>query len=101
MNSNKRTLKFIGRELLFFLALAAFVVIAITLGTIIAIIIALIGRWTGVGKDIYIYATLFICIWYAWDAMAWVVGKIADRYERVREQEYFEQKSINHENENS
>lgn len=88
--NHKRILKPIGDGLLLAVALAVFVVLAITLAVGATLLLVFIGRWTGLGNDIFVYAVLFIAIGKAWDALAWVVGKIADWVERKKEREYFE-----------
>lgn len=86
----KNVLKFIGHELLFIFAIAVFISLVTALGVSATILLAILGRWIGIGKDIFIYFALFCICWKAWDVLAWVVGKIADRIERKKEREYFE-----------
>lgn len=86
----KNVLKFIGDELLFIFALAVFIVLVTALGVAATILLAILGRWIGIGEDIFIYFALFCICWKAWDALAWMVGKIADKIERKKEREYFE-----------
>lgn len=95
MKRLKAILKFIGDALLFAFAVTVFMFLVAILGTSAAILIAVIGKWIGVGKDIFIYATLFVTFWKAWDFLAWIVGKIADREERKKEREYFERLNNN------
>lgn len=83
-------LKFIGNELLFIFAIAVFIVLVTLLGAVATILLAMLGHWIGIGKDIFIYFALFCISWKVWDALAWVVGKIDDRIERKKEREYFE-----------
>lgn len=80
----KIVLKFIGNELLFIFALAVFIVLVTALGVAATILLAILGRWIGIGKDIFIYFALFCTCWKAWDALVWVVGKIVDRNERKK-----------------
>lgn len=75
----KSVLKFIGNGLLFIFALAVFIVLVMALGVAATILLALLGRWIGIDKDIFIYFALFCISWKAWDVLAWVVGKIANR----------------------
>lgn len=86
----KSILKFIGNELLFIFALAVFIGLVMALGTAALILLALIGRWIGIGYDIFTYFAGFYIYWKVWDGLAWVVGKIADKIERKEEREYFE-----------
>ncbi len=86
----KSVLKFIGNELLFMFAIAVFIALVTALGVGAAILLAMLGRWIGIDKDIFIYFALFCISWKVWDVLAWVVGKIADRIERKKEREYFE-----------
>ena len=85
----KSVLKFIGNGLLFIFALAVFIVLVMALGVAATILLALLGRWIGIDKDIFINFALFCISWKVWDALAWVVGKIADKIERKKEREYF------------
>lgn len=86
----KSVLKFIGNELLFVFAIAVFIALVTALGVAATILLAMLGRWIGIDKDIFIYFALFCISWKVWDALAWIVGKIADRIERKKEREYFE-----------
>lgn len=86
----RNTLKSIGNELLLIFALATFIVLVMTLGGVATILLAMLGHWIGIGKDIFIYFALFCISWKVWDVLAWVVGKISDRIERKKEREYFE-----------
>lgn len=86
----KSVLKFVGNELLFIFALAVFIGLVTALGVVATILLAMLGHWIGIGKDIFIYFALFCISWKVWDALAWIVGKIADRIERKKEREYFE-----------
>lgn len=84
-------LEFIGCQLLLALALAVFIVLVIILGTGATFLVVFIGEWIGIGKDIFIYIVLFVAYWKAWDALAWVVGKIADREERKKIRNFYEE----------
>ncbi len=90
----KEILRHIWRGLSLALALAVFIILVLSLGTGASIIIALIGKMIGIGKDIFIYIVLFVCIDKAWDALAWVVGKIAEREEQKKEKQYFERRKL-------
>lgn len=92
--TTKSVLKFIGNELLFIFALMVFIVLVTALGVAATILIAILGHWIGVGKDIFIYFAMFCISWKAWDVLAWIVGKIADKIERKKEREYFERLNI-------
>lgn len=87
----KNGLKFIGNELLFLFAIAVFISLVTALGVVATILLAMLGHWIGIGKDIFIYLAMFCIFWKVWNALAWIVGKIADRIERKKEREYFEQ----------
>lgn len=80
----ENVLKFIGNEILFILALAVFIGLVMALGTAASILLALFGRWTGIGYDIFTYFAAICIFWKVWDGLAWVVGKIADRIERKK-----------------
>lgn len=86
----KNVLKFIGNEILFMLALAVFIGLVTALGTTVLILLALLGRWIGIGYDIFTYCAGFCIFWKVWDGLAWIVGWIADRNERKEERGYFE-----------
>lgn len=86
----KSILKFIGNELLFIFAIAIFIGLVMALGGVSIIFLAILGHWIRVDEDIFIYFTMFCIFRKAWDALAWAVGKIADRIERKKEREYFE-----------
>lgn len=87
----KNGLKFIGNELLFLFAIAVFISLVTALGAVATILLAMLGHWIGIGKDIFTYFAMFCIFWKVWNALAWIVGKIADRIERKKEREYFEQ----------
>ena len=72
-------LKFIGYALLFALAFTVFLILVSALAIGATALVAVIGKWIGIGTDIFIYATLFVAYYKAWDFFAWIVGKIADR----------------------
>ena len=95
MKRLKAILKFIGDALLFAFAVAVFIALVAILGTSATFLIAVIGKWTGTGQDIFIYATLYVACWKAWDFLAWIIGKIADREERRKERECFERLNNN------
>ena len=80
----KTILEFIGEVLLLFVMTIIFLAIvsALTLGVILLLVY--IGELTGIGLKIFIYAVWLVVFWKAWDFLAWVVGKIADREERKR-----------------
>lgn len=86
----KSALKFIGNELLLIFALMVLIGLVAALGTVAMILLSMLGLWIGIGKDIFIYIAGCCIYWKAWDALAWIVGKIADRIERKKEHEYFE-----------
>lgn len=86
----KSVLKSIGNELLFIFALAVFIGLVTALGVVATILLTMLGHLIGIGEDIFIYFALFCVCWKAWDALTWIVGKIADRIERKKEREYFE-----------
>lgn len=90
MMKARTIMKFIGNELLFIFAIAVFIGLATALGTVATILLAMLGQWIGIGKEIFIYFALFCIFWKAWDVLTWVVDKIADRIERKKEREYFE-----------
>ncbi len=83
-------LKFIRNELLLIFALMVFIGLVAVLGTVAIILLSMLGCWIGIGKDIFIYLAACYIFWKVWDALAWIVGKIADRIERKKEREYFE-----------
>ena len=86
----KSVLKFVGNGLLSIFALAVFIGLVTALGVVATILLAMLGLWIGIDKDIFIYFAMFCISWKVWDALAWIVGKIADRIERKKEREYFE-----------
>lgn len=86
----ERQIKFIGDALLFAVAFTIFLILVYALAIGATILIAFIGRWIGIGQDIFIYVALFVAYWKAWDFFSWVVGKIDDREERRKERCYFE-----------
>lgn len=90
MKRLKTILKYIGDALLFVVLTTIFLAIAsaFTLGAILLLVY--IGELTGIGLKIFVYAIWFVVFWKAWDFLAWIVGKIADREERKKEREYFE-----------
>ena len=86
----KSALKFISNELLFIFSLMLFIGLVTVLGTVAIILLSMLGCWIGIGKDIFIYLAGFCIFWKAWNALAWIVGKIVDKIERKKEREYFE-----------
>jgi len=86
----KNALKFIGDELSLIFALMVFIGLVTALGTVVLILLSLLGLWIGLGEDIFIYLAAFCIFYKAWDVLGWVVVKIADRIERKEEKEYFE-----------
>lgn len=93
----KSVLKFIGNELLSTLALMVFIMLVVALGGVATILLAMLGHLIGIDMDIFIYFAMFCISWKVWDALAWIVGKIADRIESKKEREYFER--LNKDNE--
>lgn len=83
-------MRFIGNGLFSIFALAVFIGLVTALGVVATILLAMLGHWIGIDKDIFIYFALFCISWKVWDALAWIVGKIADRIECKKEREYFE-----------
>lgn len=77
-------LKFIGNELLFMFAIAVFIALVTVLGVVGTILLVMLGHLIGIDMDIFIYFAVFCIFWKVWDALAWIVGKIADRIERKR-----------------
>lgn len=86
----KSALKFIGNESLLIFALMVFIGLVTALGTVVLMLLSLLGLWIGLGEDIFIYLAAFYIFYKAWDVLDWVVVKIADRIERKEEKEYFE-----------
>lgn len=82
-------LKFIRGRLLFALAFAVFLISISALAISATLLVAVIGSVIGIGQDIFIYAILIVAYWKAWDAVAWVIGKIAERQERKEVREYY------------
>lgn len=85
----REILKAIGDGLLFTLAVIVFIILVSALALGAFFLVASIGKLIGIGKDAFIYAVWFIAFWKAWNFLAWVVGKIADRVERKKERKYF------------
>lgn len=81
----KSIMKFISRQLLLALAIAVFVCLVISLGVGATFLLAFIGRWIGIGKDVFVYAFQIIAIWNVWNALAWVVGHIPYRKDNINE----------------
>ena len=80
-----------GSNLLLFLVMGILISLVAAVGVAVVILLSMIGSWIGIDKDIFIYFTMFCIYCKAWEALAWIVGKIADRIERKKEREYFEQ----------
>ena len=95
MKRLKVILKYVGDALLFVVLTTIVLVIvsAFTLGAIL--LLDNIGKWIGIGQNIFIYVVWFVIFWKVWDLLAWIVGKIADREERKKEREYFERLNNN------
>lgn len=72
----KAILKFIGDALLFTLAVTIFLILVSVLAIGVTFLVAVIGRWIGIGQDIFIYVTLFVAYWKAWDFLTWIVDRI-------------------------
>ena len=71
----RKILKFLGEVLLFVVLTAILLVIvsAFTLETIL--LLYNIGKWIGIGQDIFIYAAWCVIFWKAWELLAWIVEK--------------------------
>ena len=95
MKRLKVILKFIGDAPLLAVAFAIFLILVSALALGATLLVAVIGSWIGIGQDIFIYATLYVACWKAWDFLAWIIGKIADREERRKERECFERLNNN------
>ena len=63
--------------------MVVFIGSVMVLGTLVAILLAIAGRWIGIGDGIFRYLAMLCIFWKAWDVLAWVVGKISDRVERT------------------
>ena len=85
----KSVLKFISSNLLLFLAMGILISLVAAVGVAVVILLSMIGSWIGIDEDIFIYFAMFCICCKAWEALAWIVGKIADRIERKKEREYF------------
>lgn len=83
-------LKFIDNKLSFIFAIAVFIALVTLLGTVAAILLAMLGHLIGIDMGIFIYFAMFCIFWKVWDALVWVVGKIDGRIERKKKREYFE-----------
>lgn len=94
----KSILKYIGDWLLCFFAVAVFIGLVAALGTVVMILLSLLGIWIGIGKDIFIYLAGFYIYYKAWSVLAWIVDKIDERIERKKEREYFERLNKNENN---
>ena len=90
----KTRMESICEILLFVFTLAVLMTLVIILGTGACIILTIIGKWIGI--DMFILVTAFIAYTKAWDFIAWIVNKIADREKRKKEQEYFNRFNNNH-----
>lgn len=78
----KDILKFIGKGLLMAITTAVFIISTLALGICVTLLLAYIGRWVGIGQDVFLYAVLFIATWKVWDMLVWVVERIAINRER-------------------
>lgn len=94
----RKTLKFIGNKLFLLIYLTVFIGLFTALALVATILLAALGHWIGIDKDIFIYFAMSCISWKVWNALAWVVGKIADRIERKKEREYFERLNKGNEN---
>ncbi len=90
----KEILRFIGNGLLLSIAFTIFLCLVIALGIGAVVLLGLLGKWIGIGEYVFAYAVFFIAFWKAWDALAWVVGKIAEIEEWKKEKQYFESKKL-------
>lgn len=86
----RNTLKFIGDKLFLLIALTVFIGLFTALALVATILLAALGHWIGIDKDFFIYFSTFCISWKVWKAMAWIVGKAADRIERKKIREYYE-----------
>ena len=86
----KSVLKSISSNLLLFLAVGILISLVAAVGVAVVILLSMIGSWIGIDNNIFIYFTMFCTCCKAWEALDWIVGKIADRIERKKEHEYFE-----------
>lgn len=86
----KTIMRFIGNGLLSIFTLVVFISLVMALGVVATILLAMLGYLIGIDMGIFIYFALFCISWKVWDALTWIVGKIADRIERKKEREYFE-----------
>ncbi len=75
----RENLEFIGTLLLLSLSFTIFILVVFALGIVATLLLSHIGRRTDMGQDIFIWMFQIIAIWKAWDAVAWVIGKIANR----------------------
>ena len=89
----EKILKLIGDGLSLMLMLTVFVVIVSSVSIGAILLIAKIGNWIGIGWDIFILVVYIIAFCKAWDIIAWVIDKIAERGERRKERGYFEPKN--------
>ncbi len=86
----KSVLKFIGSNLLLFLAIGVFISLVAVLGMVAIVLLSMLGYWIGIGEDIFVYFSMFCIFWKAYNVLAWAVNKINDRIERKNIREYFE-----------
>lgn len=86
----KSVLKFISDGLFSIFAITTFVSLVVVSGAVAITLLAMLGHLIGIDMDIFIHLAMFFIFWKAWDALAWIVGKIADRIKRKKEREYFE-----------
>ena len=85
----KSVLKFISDGLFSIFAITTFVSLVVVLGAVAITLLAMLGHLIGIDMNIFIYLAMFFIFWKAWDVMAWVIDKIADRIERKQVREYF------------
>ena len=76
MKTIRKLLKFIGKILLKVIAVAAFMACVTILGICATYLLALIGKWIGIGKDIFVYAVFSVAFCKMWSFLVWI-------YERV------------------
>lgn len=91
--NKKRIFKSVGRKLCFILVVVFSGVLALILGVCALFLLAIIGECTGLGKDIFVLAVLFILIYKSFYVIIWGISKINERVQRKQEREYFERKT--------
>lgn len=77
----REKLEFIGTLLLLSLSFAIFILVVFALGIVATWLLYRIGILIGLGQDVFMRIFQIIATWKAWDAVAWVIGKIANRKE--------------------